>query len=335
MLGTFHFIRPWWWLALIPALLIAILWYKKSQAGNNVWKEHCDPHLLEYILVSSPSARSIWLIALLGVAWFLTVFALSGPSWSRYAAPVYQKNIARVIVLDVSQSMNATDITPSRMQRAKYKVLDLLHAIKEGQTGMVVFSSSAFVVSPLTADSNTIASMVPVLDSNIVPVQGSDIAAGLTKAGELFKQSGSTRGEIILITDSSPSASALTEASNLAKQGFVTSVLAIGTKEGTPAKGNDGNFATDANGNVSLAHLDVNGLENLAKTGSGEYVAFKGDNSDVDSLLKVAALNGLDAKASAESQTESLWQDRGDYLIWGTLILFALLARRGWLEKLC
>jgi Ca-activated chloride channel family protein len=177
--------------------------------------------------------------------------------------------------------------------------------------------------------------MVPVLDSNIVPVQGSDIAAGLAKAGELFKQSGATRGEIILITDSSPSASALAEAGNLAKQGFVTSVLAIGTKEGTPARDNNGNFATDANGNVSLAHLDVSGLENLARTGSGEYVAFKGDNSDVDSLLKVSALNDLDAKASAESQTESLWQDRGDYLIWGALILFAFLARRGWLEKLC
>ena len=335
MLGSFHFIRPWWWLALIPAILIAVLWYKKSQASNNVWKEHCDPHLLEHILVSTPSARSSWLIALLCLAWFLMVFALSGPSWSRYAAPVYQKNIARVIVLDVSQSMNATDVTPSRMQRAKYKVLDLLHAIKEGQTGMVVFSSSAFVVSPLTADSNTIASMVPVLDSNIVPVQGSDIAAGLAKAGKLFKQSGSTRGEIILITDSSPSANALATVSTLAKQGFTTSVLAVGTKEGTPTRDNNGNFATDANGNVSLAHLDSAGLANLAKAGSGEYVDFKGDNTDVDSLLKVATLNDLDAKASAESQTESLWQDRGDYLIWVALILVAFLARRSWLEKLC
>lgn len=335
MLGSFHFIRPWWWLALIPALLIVILWYKKSHASNNNWKEYCDPHLLEHILVGTPSARSNWLLALLALAWFFMVFALSGPSWSRYAAPVYQKNIARVIVLDVSQSMNATDITPSRMQRAKYKVLDLLHAIKEGQTGMVVFSSSAFVVSPLTADSNTIASMVPVLDSNIVPVQGSDIAAGLAKAGELFKQSGSTRGEIILITDSSPSASALTEAANLAKQGFVTSVLAIGTKEGIPARDNNGNFATDANGNVSLAHLDSSGLEKLAQAGNGEYVGFTGDNSDVDGLLKAATLNDLDAKASAESQTESLWQDRGDYLIWVALILVAFLARRGWLEKIC
>ena len=242
--------------------------------------------------------------------WLIIIVALAGPTWSRYAAPVYQKNLPRVIVLDVSQSMNATDLAPSRLQRAKYKVLDLLHSIKEGQTGMLVFSSLPFVVSPLTSDSNTIASMVPILDSSIVPVQGADIGKALQKAGKLLQQVGSNHGQIILVTDNTPTQEDLTQAHTLAQQGYTTSVLAITTEQDQA-------------------------LVNLAGQGDGEYLGFKNDNSDVTQLINSNNSTNLSSKSSAQAQTEDLWDDRGSYLIWIAVLLLAFLARKGWLDQLC
>lgn len=92
-----------------------------------------------------------------------------------------QKNISRVIALDVSQSMDTTDVSPSRLERAKYKIFDILRRIKEGQVGMIVFSSEPFVVSPLTSDANTIENLVTVINSDIVPVQGHNIYKALKK----------------------------------------------------------------------------------------------------------------------------------------------------------
>ena len=136
---TFHFLRPWWFLALIPAIILFISALRRAKSGDNVWSKHCDPHLLEHLLSKNNSISRTWLPYLLFSLWIIAIIALAGPTWSLYAQNVYQKNIARVIALDVSQSMNAADIAPSRLERGKYKILDLLHSIKEGQTGMIVF----------------------------------------------------------------------------------------------------------------------------------------------------------------------------------------------------
>ncbi len=321
MLNLFHFLRPWWLLALIPAVILIYLWYKNQQAAKNSWQQHCDPHLLKHLLMNQPSSKSSGIVGILSISWLLIILALAGPTWSRYAAPVYQKNFPRVIVLDVSQSMNATDLKPSRLQRAKYKVLDLLHSIKEGQTGMLVFSSMPFVVSPLTSDSNTIANMVPILDSNIVPVQGVNIAQALKKAGDLLQQSGANNGQIILLTDNTPDEAALDQAALLAKQGYTTSVLGIADLSSVDSD--------------NASNLDVSALEKLAKSGDGEYLNFQGDNSDVTHLIDSANQNNLTAQNSAQSQTENLWDDKGIYLIWLAMCVIALLARKGWSNKLC
>ncbi len=334
MIETFHFLRPWWFIALIPALIIFIYSLNKT-AGRSNWNEHCDPHLLKYLLVHNQASHKTWLPYILLLIWLVMVFALSGPTWSRYAEPIYQKNIARIIALDVSTSMNANDITPSRLERAKYKVLDLLHDIKEGQTGMLVFSSDAFVVSPLTTDTNTIASMVPVLDSNIVPIQGSDIAKALQKSAKLLSQAGYSTGEIILITASTPSASALDEAAKLTKDGYIISVLAVGTNNGGPITKTDGGLETDEKGNVIFAKLDTIQLEKLAQIGKGNYLTFVNDNSDLKKLLNYNNLNDINKKPNKISETKNLWRDEGHWLVWLLLILSPFIARKGWLEKIC
>ena len=306
---TFHFLRPLWFLAIIPAILLLVFSLRKTNSSTSTWAKYCDSHLLKHLLSNENASIKNYIPYVVFGLWFISICALAGPTWSMYGQPVYQKNISRVIALDVSQSMTATDIAPSRLERAKYKSIDLLNNIHEGQTGMVVFSSSSFMVSPLTNDTNTITSMVPILDNNIVPVQGSDILPALKKSAKLLIQAGDTRGQIILITDSTPSEEAIAKAKTLANEGFTTSVLGIGTENSSDS------------------------LRNLAKAGNGSYIDFRNDNSDINVLL--SSQDDLTTKASKELQTKSLWRDEGHYLIWLLVFLVAFLARRGWLEKIC
>lgn len=330
---TFHFLRPWWLLAIVPAVIFVILLLKHLSQANG-WDKYCDSHLLEHILVGQQSAPKKLLIPLILLfIWVVAIFSLAGPIWKYKDVPVYQKNISRVIALDVSQSMDTTDVSPSRLERAKYKIFDILRRIKEGQVGMIVFSSEPFVVSPLTSDANTIENLVTVINSDIVPVQGHNIYKSLKKSAQLIEQDGAQRGQIILITDSSPSLQAISEAKQLAQQGIKTDVYAIGTPMGGIAKDEKGNYLKDSQGNIQYFGIDLNKLEALATAGAGKLVTLTANNSDIKSLLSEQQVSTT--KESKEQSANIFWQDEGIYFIWLVTILSIFLFRRGILERIC
>lgn len=325
-----HLIRPWWLLALIPSVLWCLLLWKRQQQQSG-WQQYCDAHLLEHVVVNNPAKQSkLWLL-LLALALLSMVVGLSGPSWHRLVTPVYKKSIARVIALDLSDSMLANDLAPNRLQRAKYKVLDLLNAIDEGQTGMVVFSRQAFVVSPLTDDSNTIASMVPTLNTDTVPVQGSRISTALDKSMQLLQQAGAENGSVILVTDSMPSPAALSAAKKLVSNGYRVLVLGVGTSKGSPIPNANGGFMTNKQGEIIFAKLNVAALQQLANAGNGEYVSMTTNDSDVKTLLADSDQRDTEKREQSEQQ-KVLWQDQGHWFIWFALVMLVLLVRRGWLE---
>lgn len=311
MLANFHFLRPMWLIAIIPAIILWILYSRKTHKSENIWSEHCDPHLLSHLLINDAgNSKNTYLANLIMTIWTLMVLALAGPTWSMYANEVYQKNSARVIALNVSQSMNNDDISPTRLDRAKYKILDLLKDYKEGQTGMIAFSSEAFVVSPLTSDSKTIANLVPVINSSIMPVQGVDISKALQKSAELIKNAGYSQGEIILISDGAPTSTDEATAIELAKNGYTTTVLAMA------------NDSTDKS------------YEKLAQDGDGKLIAFTKDNSDVEQLIANAS-HDSSQKMNNKLNNATMWRDEGHWLIWIALVLAIFVSRKGWLNKLC
>lgn len=311
MLANFHFLRPMWLIAIIPAIILWILYSRKTHKSENIWSEHCDPHLLSHLLINDAgNSKNTYLASLIMTIWTLMVLALAGPTWSMYANEVYQKNSARVIALNVSQSMNNDDISPTRLDRAKYKILDLLKDYKEGQTGMIAFSSEAFVVSPLTSDSKTIANLVPVINSSIMPVQGVDISKALQKSAELIKNAGYSQGEIILISDGAPTSTDEATATELAKNGYTTTVLAM------------------ANDSTEKSY------EKLAQDGDGKLIAFTKDNSDVEQLIANAS-HDSSQKMNNKLNNATMWRDEGHWLIWIALVLAIFVSRKGWLNKLC
>lgn len=327
LISHFQLLRPWWLLALIPLTLMLIRLWRNSSAECH-WQDVCDPQLLPYLLIGSRQPRRYCYTAILGFCWLCSVIALSGPTWQRLPLSVYKAQQAQVVVLDLSANMTAADIKPNRLTRARYKLLDMLHHSQEQQTGLIVFTSKPFVVSPLTQDAETIATMVPALSPSIVPVKGEDIGAALTKAAGLFKQASVSKGRIILITASKPTRKDEAIAARIKDEGFKLWVLGVGTALGAPTVSS----VFDDGTTTPMARLDRTSLERLARIGGGRYIPFSDTNADVESIVQAAHPNFTDTQKTA--QTLEIWVDQGYWWILPILILMGLTFRRGWFESL-
>ena len=285
-MADFHFLRPWWLLVLPFGVWLSWQLTRSGTLGSR-WREFVDEALQPYVLTGSSmlfrERRTVLIAAML--AWLLTTFALAGPTWERLPAPTVRSDEALVVVLDLSRSMDAVDIQPSRLARAKFKLLALLERRESGQTGLVVFSAHAFTVAPLTSDVRTIALLVASLSSDIMPSRGSYPEAGLRKAAQLLRQTGLVRGEILLITDAQVSPESLSIAQDLYREGFTVHVLAVGTADGGPIVEPGGGFLTDQTGRVVVPRLDSSLLQRLANRGGGRFATLTVDDRDLDYLL--------------------------------------------------
>lgn len=331
-ISAFHFLRPYWLLMLLPVFFLIIYLWRVNQIRHD-WSGVCDRHLLPALLVSGAKKRFRWELILLALSWMLAVVILAGPSWLKVSQPVYYSEYPRVLVLDLSPAMNAQDIVPSRLERARYKILDILQRQREGQFGLVAFSAEAYVVSPLTHDAATIEAMIAELKTEIMPVPGSNITAALHQADELIKQAGYAKGDIILLTASSPSTTDFAVAKQLKQQGKRLMVLAMATAQGAPLPGQTG-FVSDTKGQLLVSKLDKTGLETLAIEGDGRYATFSDTRQDIDLLLSNDDERMVEQSGKEKQEQAILWQDNGGLLIFILLPVALLAFRRGWFERI-
>ena len=325
----FHIIRPWWLLGLLPLLLI--IWgLVRWPAGESAWRAVCDPHLLRHLLVGTSARRRLPLVVL-ALAWLVAIVALAGPTWSKLEQPVFQGSDATVLVLDLSSSMNAPDVKPSRLARARFKVLDLLERRGDGRTGLIVFAHDAFALSPLTDDANTLAALVPVLDTNLMPGQGSQFAKGLRLADELLFRSKVVGGEIIVIGDGVARLDdAIETAQTLRRRGRTVSVIGVGTSAGSPVPLAHGGFLQDADGAIVVPKLQAENLRKVATAGGGRYVTLTADDTDLETFENPGE-SMLFGEFEQTQLTTDQWREDGIWLVLALLPLGALAFRRGWI----
>ena len=325
----FHFLRPEWLLALIPLTLALWLMYRrKGQAGN--WRSVCDPALLPYLMIEEKAKKASRALPLIGLAGLLAILALSGPSWRQMEQPLFRGEGSLVILLDLSRSMEATDIKPSRVARARYELLDILRKRREGQTALIVYAAQPFVVSPLTDDTRTIASLVNSLTTDIMPSQGSRPDLALGKGIELLKQAGSASGDLLFISDGL-SNEALTRTLAARPQGYPVSVLAMGTSQGAPIPLAGGGFMKNPEGDIVISRLRETQLRRLATESGGRFSYLSADDRDIDSLLSQFDVEKSDEFDEKSAPLSSLWRDEGPWLVLLLLPLAALAFRRGYL----
>jgi Ca-activated chloride channel family protein len=319
-----HFIRPEWLLLLIPLALLSLLsWRKQNQ--QSAWQHYIAPHLSQ-VLISVSSVQKKHPVWLLGAAWFIAVFAASGPAITKQNLPVFTTEQGRVLVMDMSLSMLATDMSPNRLSQAKFRASDLLNQLKEGETGLIAYAGDAFTISPLTRDTSTLLNLLPSLSPDIMPAKGSDLAAALTLSQQLLAQGGHIKGDIIVLTDGISAKQFDNARAALKGSRYRLSILALGSEQGAPIRLGDGQLLKDNSDTVIVAKTNYGLLQKLVRYQGGIMIPAQADGSDLRQLQDWLASDG-EAKAS-ELEGES-WQDLGPYLALLLIIPCLLSFRHG------
>ncbi len=328
MPADFHWLRPEWLYA-IPVLLLLAVMLARGKLGSGNWQAVIDRELMPYVLSRDPGRGTDHRWWLMGLGSVIALLALAGPAWQRIEQPVFRAEQALVVALDLSRSMDAEDVAPSRLRRAKLKILDMLERREVGQTALVVYSANAFTVTPLTTDNDTIASLVNSLSTDIMPSRGSYPEAAIAKGRQLLDQAKAGFGEVLLITDGGSSPGAAAAARDLRSAGYSLSILGVGTTEGAPIPRVTGGFVTDNRGQIAVPRLEERGLRDLAGIGGGRYSRMSANDRDLDVLLS-GEISGAGAALGDDALATDRWREEGPWLLLLLLPLAALAFRRGW-----
>ena len=328
-INNVHFLRPEWFIALIPALILYIA-LKRNTSKKSGWQSVIPSHLYQHMVIgkfTKGQKPPFWLLAL---GWLLAVVALAGPTWERLPQPVYQLKMGHVIVMDMSLSMRATDITPDRLTRAKYKAIDLVNQIGEGEMGLVAYAGDAFVVSPLTQDAANITTLLPSLSPEIMPVPGSDPLLGIETAAELLTNAGYGKGMIYWITDGVDFRQQQELQEYVAELPFTLNALAVGTDDGAPIRQITGELLKDRSGAIVIPKLNSSAVNAVVRASGGKFSEITTNDNDITSLASLSLLDRDGESEEGASDTEGdQWREFGPYLLLGLLPLIALGFRRG------
>jgi len=323
-----HLLRPWW-LAIVPLLawLLWRLWHRQLQVGR--W-QRLLPEAFHAALLTRGRLRHSrlpWLV--LGLAWLLAVIALLGPSWQRFEQPSIKRSDPLVVLLEVTPSMLAADVAPTRLEQAKRKLLDLLERRQDVQTAVVVFAGSAHTLVPLSDDLATTRNLLAAVHPALMPEPGQRADLAVARGLELLRQAGLGRGRLLLIGSSLDQHERSAIATLLQGQGERLLMLGVGTEQGAPIAGENGSFLKDTNGAILIPRLDNAGLQRFAAELGGRYRQARLGDEDL------AALGLLDQAGTLQRDDEvtrlEAWLDQGYWLLLPLLLLAALAGRRGWL----
>ncbi len=330
-LSEFHFLRvEWIWLLPLWGL---VLWFlPKIQSSQIDWAQWIAPPLQRLFVVSSQISqhRKKQLQVGFALIWILGTLALAGPAWERLPQPLLVRDQARVILLDLSYSMLATDLQPNRLERARYKIEDLLNRFQEGQTAIVLYAGDAHTLVPLTEDVETIRTLLPSLHPSLMPVRGSRPDLAFENVIEMLNQVDIQNSHLVWITDGIDDQQVKPLQNLLSSQRHKLTVLAVGTPSGAPIVLEKGNYLKDTNNNIVIPQLDLAPLRAVAEALGGQVLPVQYDDSDLERLV-ASEEKDQGFQEQEEELTTDRWREEGPWLFVLLLPLVAMIFRRGWL----
>lgn len=314
-LGEFHFLRPLWLLAAIPAIgLVAVMRRRTDLAAG--WRRAIAPELLPHLLVGETAHRRWQPITALLAGWILTVLALAGPAWRRVPSPFSRDEAALVLVVKVTPEMLARDIQPTRLARSAQKISDLLEKRRGTKAALVAYAGSAHLVMPLTHDARLISRFADDLAPDIMPVPGDDPAAALRLARDQLVRA-KLPGSIVLLTDSLPPKSLDSLARDWRSTGVPVQVLAVAAPP-------DVTVPPDS---PPAPPLDLAAMEAAVQPLDGTVTEVTPDESDIESLARHTVTR---LASSAAQSHEDRWRDEGYSLVFPLAALMLFWFRPGW-----
>ena len=327
MIDLLEWTRPLWFLALPAGGALLWAWWR-AQVGRRLWQRLVDAELLEHLAGPAQESSARVVVGIACAVLVLAVCALAGPVLRTHANAPQRDAQARIVVLDLSPSMDAIDIVPSRIRRARDVTAALLLDATGARLGLVVFGADAFSVAPLTSDAATLVHLLAGVTTTIVPRAGSRPDLGLEMARTLLKQAGVARGDVVLVGDSAGDARTLEAARTLGRAGFAVSVLAVGTVQGGPIPTGAGAFLRTEAGEIRMAKTDLAALEQVAEAGGGRFEVLRAAG-EMPNFARTRPQASEPAQALRKMSEPA--RDGGAWFALFALPLAALLFRRGWL----
>jgi Ca-activated chloride channel family protein len=331
-LKDFHFAHPLWLLGLliIPALFVLFfLFYRKDTSGHQLEK-FIDRHLLSALMIKQNHKKSSSLktLFLWSCAWAFLTFALAGPRWNYREIETFSRDQSLVILLDLSESMNAADIKPSRLVRAKQKIEDFINLASGVKIGLIAFAADPHMIAPVTDDKEMIRHLLPSLETDLVYVQGSKLSVALNMAASMLEAEPGSNKALLVISDGGfEDAGAITLGKKLADGGLIIHAMGVGTLEGAPLKDTNGTIIK-RNGAPILSRLEQDKLKSLSEAGKGYYLEAHYSNRDENLILQDLAKRS-DLAVNLGSKNK-LWDERFYLLLVPALLIVLVWFRRGY-----
>lgn len=323
-----------YFLIIIPILAFAQLWFaiKKKKA----LKRFGNPELITQLMPDVSLYRPMVKFYLLLLALSVIILTLAAPQFGTRIQNVQRKGIEIIVALDVSNSMNANDLEPSRLERAKQSIARLTDRLVNDRIGLIVFAGQAYTQIPITSDYTSAKMFLSSITTDIVPTQGTAIGTAINLATRSFSDMEDVNRAIIVITDGeNHEDDAVGAARAAAQKGIRTYTVGMGSPKGSPIPmGGSGNFLRDNQGNVVITKLNEAMLAEIASAGDGEYVPANNIRGGINKLMD--ELSQLE-KSEFESKVYTDFEDQFQILAIIALILliidFMILERKNRILK--
>jgi Ca-activated chloride channel family protein len=300
-------------LFLIPALVLFFL--RTRQARNRALAQFGDLALVQKLSATlDRRARATKSVLVLLTVGFLVV-ALARPQFGTRVETVRSEGQDVMVALDVSRSMLAEDVAPNRLERARLEIMRILQRLDGDRIGLVAFAGNAFVQSPLTVDYGAAALFLNAMDTDLIPIQGTNLGEALTVALDAFEEGTRDHRVLIVVTDGEDHEGEIDAALERAlDEGVQIHTVGIGSLEGVPipefdASGERSGFIRDEEGSVVTTRLDESTLERVAEATGGRYFPALGSGANLDPLIEeIAGGEGRELEAREITQFEEQFQ---------------------------
>ncbi|KLV04019.1 hypothetical protein ABT56_15435 [Photobacterium aquae] len=306
-ISQFHFIRPYWLLALLP--MYAVFYWRWREESQPSWQDVLPAHLRRALTLGEQGWRKQLPLKVLALIMTLAIVLCAGPTWQREASPFGEDKAAMLVVLDNSESMLQTDLAPSRLERSKQKIRDLLALRDGGKAGLVVYAGTAHMAMPVTQDSRVFAPFLAAITPEIMPVEGKSAEQALPLVAEQLQ--GTPGSTVLLVSDGANQSTIDAYREYFANNPYQLLTLAAGNPDVT-----------------SSDPINMKALGDLASASDGRLVTMTVDGSDVEALNRY-----IERNMQLNGESAMPWRDMGYSLLIPIAVILLLWFRRGWLVQ--
>ena len=316
-----------WMLLIIPILVLVrfIVWQKRKR---NL-RKFGDPSLLKEMMPDVSKYRPTIKFCLLLSAITILIFMIARPQVGSKISHEKREGIEVLIALDISNSMLAQDVIPSRLEKSKLLIEDLVDHFTNDKVGLVVFAGDAFVQLPITNDYVSTKMFLQNINPSLITTQGTDLARAISLSQSCFTQREHIGRAIIVITDGEDHEGGALEAAREAyKKGINVFILGVGTSKGAPIPDGNGGYLKDNSGQTVLSALNEQMCQQVAKAGNGVYIHVDNTSDAQERLNKE-----LSKLQSGISDTVVYSEYNEQFQIFGIILLLLLIVETILLES--